>query len=794
MTLDDFLQVFERATDGKKPFPFQTRMALHGDRVPSLINIPTGCGKTEAVVLAWLWRRRFAPPEVREQTPRRLVYCLPMRVLVEQTRDRIREMLKFLGLLANGPGDDSPVEPSLSSMIPGPRIAVSTLMGGEDEDGWDRWPERDAILVGTQDMLLSRVLNRGYAMSRFRWPVHFGLLNNDCLWVFDEVQLMGNGLATSTQMQAFRRLLGTVREVQTTWMSATLDPAWLETVDFDKTYDCPGNIVVLEQDDRNEENLRKRLVAKKPIVRADFEADEQGKREAEFVLNLHRPYTLSLVIVNTVKRAMAIFDSLRKKKTQARLVLLHSRYRPPDREAQLKQLLDRPPPEGTIAVCTQVIEAGVDISATLLVTDIAPWSSMVQRFGRCNRRGDQDGAQIVWVPVREDAPYDTDSLRVSRERLDKLIDAGPTNLPIFKDRFWFRHVIRRNDILDLFDTTPDLAGLHLDVSRFIREADDHDVHVFWRDVPPDQDPSPDEPLPSRQELCPVPLGEIRGWKGAYWCWDPLRRKWDTPRVLVPGVMVMLRCEEGGYDPKRGWTGKVGRTEPINMTIVESTTSQHTVGEWMLLKDHTERVVAILNQVLELLPFLAPWSHYLRVAARWHDAGKAHPVFQNALNAPPNKQVIWAKSPERRIHYERPGFRHELASALAMLQNGLPDLAVYLAAAHHGKVRVSIRSLPHEKLPDDPNRRFARGVWDGESLPAIDLGREVMVPETSLSLSYMEMGENPLTGPSWLDRMLRLRDDPALGPFRLALLEAVLRVADWRASDESVPQRDDEDET
>ena len=43
-------------------------------------------GKTLAVLLAWLWRGRFAGFETRAETPRRLVYCLPMRVLVGQTR------------------------------------------------------------------------------------------------------------------------------------------------------------------------------------------------------------------------------------------------------------------------------------------------------------------------------------------------------------------------------------------------------------------------------------------------------------------------------------------------------------------------------------------------------------------------------------------------------------------------------------------------------------------------------------------------------------------------------------
>lgn len=50
------------------------------ERLPELIDIPTGLGKTDAVILGWLWRRRLDPrEEVRTGTPRRLVYGLPMR-------------------------------------------------------------------------------------------------------------------------------------------------------------------------------------------------------------------------------------------------------------------------------------------------------------------------------------------------------------------------------------------------------------------------------------------------------------------------------------------------------------------------------------------------------------------------------------------------------------------------------------------------------------------------------------------------------------------------------------------
>ena len=211
---------FWKAT-GHAPYPFQKRLATC-EHLPELIDIPTGLGKTDTVVLAWLWRKRFASQEVRDATPRRLVYCLPMRVLVEQTRDKIRGKdekkdekdygwLEWLGMRAIEPGDNNLVDGWAKDQgDQGKRIAVTVLMGGEDKGDWDRYPERDAIIIGTQDMLLSRALNRGYGMSRYRWPMHFGLLNNDCMWVMDEVQLMGRGFTTSLQMQAFRDMLGTM--------------------------------------------------------------------------------------------------------------------------------------------------------------------------------------------------------------------------------------------------------------------------------------------------------------------------------------------------------------------------------------------------------------------------------------------------------------------------------------------------------------------------------------------------------------------------------------------------------
>jgi CRISPR-associated endonuclease/helicase Cas3 len=238
---------FKKAT-GRKPFPYQSALA-QGERLPELLEVPTGTGKTAAAILGWLWRRRYHPERtVRNATPRRLVYCLPMRVLVEQTRACAVRWLNNLNLLAGTASfNGNWLESYRVDWGQQNKIAVVTLMGGESQRDWREYPEREAIIIGTQDMLLSRALNRGFAMPPQEWPIDFGFLNVDALWVMDEVQLMGPGRTTSVQLQAFWDAAPPSHGLrQTLWMSATLGsqagslqlPNWMQTHEKSQSLAC----------------------------------------------------------------------------------------------------------------------------------------------------------------------------------------------------------------------------------------------------------------------------------------------------------------------------------------------------------------------------------------------------------------------------------------------------------------------------------------------------------------------------------------------------------------------------
>lgn len=869
MSGQTFSAWFASLTGHESPRPWQIDLAVGQDCRNRLIRIPTGMGKTEGVLAAWSYHRLHRGDV---GWPRRLVWCLPMRVLVEQTKQ---------------------VAQQLAAGIPEPhRPTIHYVMGGEDSGEWFLRPERPAVIIGTQDMLLSRTLNRGFASARARWPMEFGLLNQDALWVMDEVQLMDVGLATSAQLQAFRDQdrAKHLRPCYTWWMSATLQPGWLRSVDTAEQHQSWVQNPCEVPTGQRTGGLWN--IAKSATTAVIAPKDHVGF--ATRILEEHAKLSngefgkITLVVCNTVDRACCTFDALRAAGRTDGLELVHSRFRPAEREEWRERFLSRSACRSgvdRIIVATQVVEAGVDISCGCLITELAPWPSLVQRFGRCARYGDSGSVLVVdrGRDEKQAAPYQPEELESAWETIQQLHDVGIYALEAHEESLGAEarqrlysyapaHLLLRKEFDELFDTSPDLTGADLDISRFIRSGDERDLQVFWVDLAKDEPPAPKR-RPHRRELCAIPFLKARDWfcgeetktnkkpklRGGMraWIWDWLDGEWveATRASLLPGRVVCVASNCGGYRTDRGFDAESSALVPV---VVEPAVAQATQeleeaddqqdGEqlsfnpWKTIACHTKEVAERARELARELGFPATLQDLLELAALWHDWGKSHPAFQGAMrgtNRPSRADLAkapegaWRRLPDMYRYLDdsetRPAFRHELASTLGLfalldvyspkhdallgpwvavmeqMKQPLPereppppptplierllkcqaeefDLVAYLVASHHGKVRAGLHAAPKDQEYRDCDGQGLpiRGIREGDRLPSVELvPGEPPIPEVTLTLSPAAIGLSCRTGASWRERCIGLLERH--GPASLALLEAILRAADVRAS-------------
>jgi CRISPR-associated endonuclease/helicase Cas3 len=634
-----------------------------------------------------------------------------------------------------------------------------------------------------------------------------------------------------------------------------------------------------------------------------------------------------------VKTAVALYEELKKRVKGVDFQLVHSRFRGEERRKWTETFLARKhcgPGANRIIVATQVVEAGVDVSADVLVTEIAPWASLVQRFGRCARYGGRGRIIVVdrrhtdesahKIEAKDDAvraktrtdedrktvmPYGLTEITAASEALALLSGgAGPAAIDAFEQSEQGRallhrlfpyaplHVLTKRELDDLFDTTPDLTGADIDVSRFVREGEERDVTVWWWPIPEGQSPHP-RLRPSHDALCRIPVGDAVKWLFGggqddagetspeqprtgpqkalrAWVWSYVDGNWERleKRHVYPGQTILVDARAGGYDDNVGFTGK-GKKGSAAPPIFERHARAIDVADaadaaderddlsegidkarcqYRTLATHGKETAVRARCVASAvrLSATAPEAQALELAGLAHDLGKAHPAFAAAIKdrngIPP--EIALAKAPKGRWHAlgdlfnhgsvgKRPGFRHELASALALLElawrarpahpalqggredvlektvgSKLPEsderiaesrglvtrlveldenlfnLVLYLVMAHHGKVRGTLAMSPRDQENPGPDGNLPiRGVRDGDVLPALELtdtdGTDFELPEVRLSLDPAKVGLSPRYGPSWIERVVSLREK--YGTFQLAWLEALLRVADVRAS-------------
>jgi CRISPR-associated endonuclease/helicase Cas3 len=564
----------------------------------------------------------------------------------------------------------------------------------------------------------------------------------------DEVQLMDVGLATSAQLQAYfdEDAAKGFRPRHTWWMSATLQPEWLRSVDTEPSFaEWSADQAAVPS------TQRKRCLGAdgKSVL---LEKIEEAKPFAEQIHRAHQQLEdtgygrITLVVCNTVSRACETARELATVAAGTEIRLIHSRFRPAERVEWQKAFLRREAcvrGASRIIVATQVVEAGVDMSAGCLVTELAPWPNLVQRFGRCARYGGS-GRCIVIDRGRDERaalPYQASELDAAWHALERIraadADVGTAHLEEFQEGLTKGelqtlfpydppHLLLRREFEELFDTTPDLTGADLDVSRFIRSSNERDLLVFWRDIPKPTKAAPrsapDRRLRAqRAELCPVPFLRARDWlcgpeAGAArkprlrpamraWIWDWVDGSWVVAEraSLAPGRVVLVASDCGGYRSAIGFDPDSSDPVPsaplaplAHATEAEAETDESdgsdelsTATAWKTIGCHGGEVAGLAERIGVALRLPQDTLRVLRLGGTWHDVGKAHPAFQGAIRPPgnrPDRQDL-AKAPEEAFlkpwgNYRtsddrdrRPGLRHELASALALfavLERYQPD--------------------------------------------------------------------------------------------------------------------------
>lgn len=443
ITRDEFGEFFAALNpapeEERKNYPFSWQEEVldhiceHGVW-PERINAPTGSGKS-SVVDIHLFANALAAVGAAPRVPRRLCVTVGRRALVDNQVDRA---YKILELMEKALADES----GESDILRRVDEALQSFQTRNDKQGNDPFevghirgelsnrtlPVTDisscAIIAATPDMYGSRALFRGYGSTKAARPRETALLTMDTVMVLDEAHMNRQLLHTTqriAQLQKYEADLGvpTLQVVETTATPSTED-----------SESTTLGVDIEALDSPNDEKLRDRVYSHKelvlrpidkwdgkpgnsPTVNAAVDAIMERLAHREAGESSKKAYTVGC-IVNHVRTAISIKEALVKDLAKDEVQLLVGRMRPYDLEDLQAEHPDLFTTEGDesvkVVVATQTLEVGIDVDFADLVTELAPASSLAQRFGRVNRLGHRTDSKVVVIEpasgdsVKKDAP------------------------------------------------------------------------------------------------------------------------------------------------------------------------------------------------------------------------------------------------------------------------------------------------------------------------------------------------------------------------------------------------------
>lgn len=404
-----------RILTGFAPLSWQKRLYTEyfalGD-IPDSVDVPTGLGKTSVIALWLIAQARAGDVSRDRRLPRRLVYVVDRRAVVDQATDEAEKLRNALE------GEATALKRLLS--FGERKLPISTLRGAHvDNREWLDDPTAPAIVVGTVDMIGSRLLFEGYGVSRKMRSYHAGLLGADALVVLDEAHLV----------PPFAHLLHAIVTDASLWPRGKADRALLPRFavlplsatsrDFGKSRESRRPFRLRPKDWETDTVVADRLAAKKRLSLEPLAEKDPDRQLAEAALSLAmKDGKHARVVVFCDRRdkkedsggpsAQGVRDEIEKlakgdrKADRPALDILppelliggrrvRERETTADRLRELGFIGERKPlDKPAFLIATSAGEVGVDIDADHMVSDLVAWERMAQRLGRVNRRGKGD--------------------------------------------------------------------------------------------------------------------------------------------------------------------------------------------------------------------------------------------------------------------------------------------------------------------------------------------------------------------------------------------------------------------
>lgn len=382
---------------GFTPNPMQSAMyeAITAPHPAILLKGPTGTGKTEAVLF---------PALVKGY---RLILPLPAKSLLEDQKERIEKyLIKFSGFLENQDREISLVVDT------GSQMHRWVYKNGQDiTEALSIKPRRHLykgdVILTTLDKFLCRYFSFGDKQKSFVFPLRINQENTlicfDEAHSYDEISFTNFQSLVQSLYEAGRSLI---------LMTATMPEQLIERFDYLDKIDFINDV-----ESSNKLNQFQQQTLKRPYQNQkafEWVSDLQQSQEApeafqqtftQIICQEWEQFKTNrriLAVVETVRDAAAIYQQLKDQLTadtqsdDRYLFLYHGRIADklrPELYQQIKQRDDDGKPY--ILVTTSAIEVGCNLNAEVLISQICPPENLVQRAGRCNRKGDVKDAKVI---------------------------------------------------------------------------------------------------------------------------------------------------------------------------------------------------------------------------------------------------------------------------------------------------------------------------------------------------------------------------------------------------------------